>query len=250
MSHVSAAAAVFVSAVLAVGLTRPALAQDVFDDDAPEGTPITGNELEATGRTLGQGSHTVSILGRYRYGATDWLQVGSTAYEWAAGPNLHVAFQPFANDQHAVSIEIDTLASYSFDTTFFGAMGMYSYGGETGSRLNAGIGVGLQSINGLVEPSSSDPNFPDPPALDLSRAVQSVPLHVGYDHAFNDVQMLRVWFTPYVVYSSVNTAGATVTNAGVDILRELEALALEWDADPPVVPDVMPMPYLRLYWLL
>jgi len=250
-----------------------ALAQDVIDDDPPEGTPITGNELEVTGRTMEKGKHLVSVFGRYRYGVTDWFQAGSNGLEWIAGPNVNVGFSPYADDKHSVSLEVDSAASYSFDTTTVTANLIYSYGDKTGSRINAGIAYGLQNIAAVVQPKSNDPSFPDPPALDLTTKITALPLHFGYDWAFNDVQMLRIWFSPYVIYqidpeaeyaapfvfsSGVAyvrayekvriIAGVAPTNAGVEQLRELEALALEWDADIPSVWDVLPMPYFRLYW--
>ena len=78
------------------------LAQDVFDDDPPEGTPLTAEELEATGRTMAQGKHLVSVLGRYRYGATDQIQVGTNGWEWIGGPNLNVGFEAYSDDKHAI----------------------------------------------------------------------------------------------------------------------------------------------------
>ncbi len=258
-----------------IGLSGVAHAQDVVGGEPATGTPITANELEVTGRTMEKGKHLVSIAGRYRYGVTDWFQTGSTAYLWAAGPNANIGFTPFANDKHAVSLEIDGLADYSFSTRTVSANLIYSLGPAVGSRLNAGVAFSIQRLSSTVEPSSADPNFPDPPALDLSRRITSLPLHVGYDLAFSEVQVLRFWFDPYLMYS-VDTdednvapfvfnsgvafmrgyervrvaGGVSISNAGVEVLRELEALALEWGAQPPTVPDVVPMPYIRLYWML
>jgi len=250
-----------------------ALAQDVIDDDPPDGTPITANELEVTGRTMEGGKHLVSVFGRYRYGVTDWFQAGTNGLEWVAGPNLNIGFTPYAADKHAVSIEVDSLVNYAFETHSVSANLIYSYGEQTGSRLNAGVAFSTQTIEGVISPKSSDPSFPDPPELDLSTKITSLPLHIGYDWAFSDVQMLRVWFSPYLMYQVTPDdeyvppfvfssgiayvrayekiriiAGVAPTNANVELLRDLEALALEYDQDPPMVWDVLPMPYFRLYW--
>ena len=261
-------------------LSSTALAQDVLRDDPPEGTPITGNELEVTGRTMEGGKHLVSVFGRYRYGVTDWFQAGTKAFEWLGGPNANIGFSPYASDKHAVSIEVDTFANYAFETNSVSANLIYSYGEKTGSRLNVGVAFNRQVIEGNITPKSSDPAFPDPPGLDLSTESLAIPLHIGYDWSFNDQQMLRVWFSPYAMYKVSQTendvievddsvpvlvfnsgiayvraydkvriiAGVAPTNVGIENLRLLEELALEYDGDPPMVWDVLPMPYFRLYW--
>lgn len=262
-------------------LSSTAMAQDVLGDDPPEGTPITGNELEVTGRTMESGKHLVSVFGRYRYGVTDWFQAGTKAFEWFGGPNANIGFTPYASDKHAVSVEVDTFVNYAFETNSVSANLIYSYGEKTGSRLNVGVAFNRQVIEGNITPKTTDPTFPDPPALDLSTEIQALPLHIGYDWSFNDQQMLRIWFSPYVMYSVSQLdsdllegveqdvpllvfnsgiayvrayekvriiAGVAPTNVGIENLRLLEELALQFDADPPMVWDVLPMPYFRLYW--
>ncbi len=269
--------ALALAAALAAGLPGTSLAQDVFDDDPPEGTALTANELEATGRTMESGKHLVSVLGRYRYGATDWFQVGTNGWEWIGGPNVNVGFTAYADDKHAISIEIDSMADYSFGTKTASANLIYSLGPAVGSRFNAGLAFSWQAIQSEVEVTFNDDVVPDPDPIDISGRIVGVPLHLGYDLAVNDVQMVRFWFNPYVYYASTSEAdiltppifpysggvayyrgyeqfrigaGLTASNLGLDILRELEALALSAGEDVPAVPDVLPMPFIRLYWLL
>jgi hypothetical protein len=264
-----------IAAVVAVVLPTVAGAQDVFDDDPPEGTPLSANELEATGRTMEAGKHLVSVMGRYRYGATDWFQVGTNGWEWIGGPNINLGFTPYADEKHAVSVEIESLADYSFGTKTTTANLIYSFGPAVGSRLNAGLAFSWQSISSEVEVQFKDGTQIDP--VDISGTIVGIPLHLGYDLAINDVQMVRFWFDPYVYYSSSSeaeiltdpvfpynggvayyrgykkfriAAGLTASNLGLDILRELEALALDAGEDVPAVPDVLPLPFFRFYWLL
>lgn len=265
---------------LALGAVVPtgALAQDLIGDDPVEGTPLSANELEGTGRTMESGKHLVSVLGRYRYGVSDWFQVGTTGYEWIAGPNVNLGFSPYAEDNHAVSIEIDALSDYSFGTQSVTTTALYSLGPAVGSRLNVGLGFSWQNVNSEVEIQwkEADAVVPEPDPIDVSARYVGIPLHLGYDLAFNDVQMLRFWFNPYVYYNIDSEqdldrpvfpfnsgiayyrgydrfrigVGATVSNLGLNILRELEALALDANQDIPPVPDVLPLPFVRLYWLL
>jgi|GEM_PF-3725224 len=265
--------------VLATVVPASALAQDVINDDPPEGTPLSGNELEATGRTMEAGKHLVSVAGRYRYGVTDWFQTGTNGWEWIGGPNVNLGFTPYADDKHAVAIEIDALTDYSFGTKTLTANAIYSLGPATGSRLNAGVAFSWQAVESEVEISWEEKNsvVPEPDPIDISGTMVGIPLHVGYDLAINDVQMVRFWFNPYVYYAADSeadilespifpfnsgiayyrgydrfriAAGATMSNLGLDIMRELEALALEAERDVPAVPDVLPLPFFRFYWLL
>ena len=269
--------ALCLAAALAAGLPGTSLAQDVFDDDPPEGTALTANELEATGRTMESGKHLVSVMGRYRYGATDWFQVGTNGWEWIGGPNVNLGFTAYADEKHAVSLEIDSMADYSFGTKTASANLIYSLGPAVGSRFNAGVAFSWQNIQSEVEVTFNDDVVPDPDPIDISGRIVGIPLHLGYDLAINDVQMVRFWFNPYVFYNSTSEAdiltppvfpynggvayyrgyekfrigaGFTASNLGLDILRELEALALSAGEDVPAVPDVLPLPFFRLYWLL
>ena len=269
-------ALVAAAALLAVA-PGTGLAQDVFDDDPPEGTPLTAEELEATGRTMAQGKHLVSVLGRYRYGATDKVQVGTNGWEWIGGPNLNVGVEAYSDDKHAVALEVDSMVDYSFGTKTASANLIYSLGPSVGSRFNAGVAFSWQSIQSEVEVTFNDDVVPDPDPIDISGQIVGIPLHLGYDLAINDVQMVRFWFNPYVFYTSTSeadiltppvfpynsgiayyrgytkfriAAGLTASNLGLDILRELEALALSANEDVPAVPDVLPLPFFRLYWLL
>lgn len=266
------------TATLAASMPSLALAQDVFDDDGPTGTALTANELEGTGRTMEAGKHLVSVMGRYRYGVTDWFQVGTTGIEWILmGPSLNVGFTPYADDRHSISLELDGNAAYSFGTLVSSANLIYSLGDATGSRFNGGVAFSWQKIDAEVEITFDDPLAPKLDPVDVSGTLVGIPLHLGYDLAINDVQMVRFWFNPYLVYSAESdsdafdpppfafnggiayyrgydrfrlAAGATVTNLGLDNLRALEELALDAERDPIAVPDVLPLPFVRLYWLL
>ena len=146
-----------------------------------------------------------------------------------------------------------------------------------GSRFNTGIAFSWQSIESEVEITFNDDLIPDPDPVDISGRIIGVPLHFGYDLAISDQRLVRFWFNPYVFYTSSSeadllkppvfaynsgvayyhslsrfriAAGLTASNLGLDILRELEALALSAGEDIPAVPDVLPLPFLRLYWVL
>jgi hypothetical protein len=224
------------------------------------------------------GKHLVSVAGRYRYGVNEWFQVGTTGYEWMAGPNLNMGFTPYADDKHAISIEVDGLTDYRFGTKAATATAIYSLGPAVGSRFNFGVAFSWQDVDAEVEITwkEKDAIVPEPDPVDISARFVGIPLHLGYDLAVNDVQMVRFWFNPYVYYTIDSEqdldkpifpfssgiayyrgydrfrvgAGATMSNLGLGILRELEALALDAERDIPVVPDLLPMPFLRLYWVL
>lgn len=270
----SCLSALLVSAMMPLG----AAAQDMIDDDPPEGTPLSAHELEGTGRTMEAGKHQISLAGRYRYGATEWFQVGTTGYEWAAGPNVHMGFTAFADDKHALAVELEGLTDYRFGTKAGTATALYSLGPAVGSRLNLGLGFSWQDVQSEVEITwkEKDAVVPEPDPIDISARFVGIPLHLGYDLALNDVQMVRFWFNPYVYYTIDSEtdldkpifpfnsgiayyrgyeqfrigAGATLNNLGLGLLRELEALALDAERDIPAVPDVLPMPFIRLYWML
>lgn len=209
---------------------------------AQDGTPLASGELEGTAQVLEEGQSQISLGTTYSRGVTEDLQLGTSIIGWLAGANVFGELQVLEQDSSALSV------SGSVYYLWRGAAGVsvvptYTLGAAGEDRVNLSAGVSYVSSGGIGVPvnvsydlvTSPQTTFRFRGQTDLGAAVAGSPgflVGANWNHGWDHYRL---------------ALGLDVTRGGVDATTE-EAAALV-NLDTSDLPPILPLPYIRMWWV-